>query len=146
MAILNYTTKVSAERTISEIQTILVKAGADAIQLEYLGGKTVGLAFRINTPQGIIYYKLPVNLRGVKASMVRDKVKHADLDAQAYRVSWRILKHWIEAQMGIIQSGMAELAQVLLPYARTDHGDTIYERFQRLGSGVLGISHQMAEQ
>lgn len=146
MAILNYTTKVPTDRTISEIQAILVKAGADAVQLEYLGGKTVGFAFRINTPQGVIYYKLPVNLRGVKASMVRDKVKHADIDAQAYRVSWRILKDWIEAQMGIIQAGMAELAQVLLPYARTDHGDTVYERFLRAGSEAIGITHQKVDQ
>jgi hypothetical protein len=146
MAILNYTTKVPAERTISEIQAILVKAGADAVMLEYSAGKTTGFAFRINTPQGIIHYKLPVNVRGVKASMVRDGVKHHDLEAQAYRVSWRILKDWIEAQMGIIQAGMAELAQVLLPYARTDHGDTVYERFQQAGSEAIGITHQKAEQ
>jgi len=30
MAILNYTTKVPTDRTISEIQAILVKAGADS--------------------------------------------------------------------------------------------------------------------
>ena len=63
---------------------------------------------------------------------------------QAARVAWRILKDWVEAQMAVIDAGMATLPQVFLPYAQTDTGETVYERFEsgnllRLGGAPDGL-------
>jgi len=146
MAILNYTTKIAVNKTVAEIHAILLKAKADAIQNEYANGSIKAIAFRLNTPQGIIYYKLPANVNGVKCAMVRDKVKHPDMNAQSARVAWRIVKDWIEAQMAIIQANMAEVSQVFLPYAVTSDGRTVFERFKAGGVGTIGITYQKGEE
>lgn len=143
--ILNYTTKVPADRTIQEIQAILIKAGADALQMEAKEGRIKSVSFRMNTDNGIIYYKLPADMHGVKRAMMRDRVRHSDMDAQAYRVSWRIVKDWIEAQMAIIQANMAETAQVFLPYAITGTGQTVFERFKTGGVGTIGITYNKGD-
>lgn len=66
MAILNYTTTVSVERSCQEIYQILAKHKATAIMSEYDdSGIIEAIAFRLNTPQGIIHYKLPANVAGV---------------------------------------------------------------------------------
>lgn len=142
MGILNYTTKVPVDRTLSEITSILVKAKAEAIQTEYDGGAIKTIAFRLNTAQGVIYYKLPANVGGVQRAMVRDKIKHSDMAAQSARVAWRIVKDWVEAQMAIVDANMAEVAQVFLPYAVTHTGKTVYERFKTGGAGTVGISYE----
>ena len=47
---------------------------------------------------------------------------------QALRVSWRILKDWVQAQMAIVDTKMVRLEQVLLPYAIMPDGRMLYER------------------
>lgn len=61
---------------------------------------------------------------------------------QARRVAWRIIKDWVEAQMAIIQSGTAEMAEVFLPYVvHPETGLTLFEEFKegtlKLGSGDI---------
>ena len=48
--------------------------------------------------------------------------------AQALRVSWRIVKDWVEAQMAIVDTKMVTLDQVFLPYVIMPDGRTLYER------------------
>jgi hypothetical protein len=49
---------------------------------------------------------------------------------QATRTAWRILKGWIEAQMAIIEAGLASLAEVFLPYALLKDGRTLFDHFR----------------
>ena len=49
---------------------------------------------------------------------------------QALRVSWRIIKTWVEAQMAIVETKMVTLDQVFLPYVVTDSGQTLYDRLK----------------
>jgi hypothetical protein len=45
-------------------------------------------------------------------------------------VAWRIIKDWTEAQLALVQAGVAELAEVFLPYAtHPQTGQTFYENF-----------------
>ena len=125
MAILNYTTSISTEKTAMEIQKKLVMAGAVAVLCEYDGdGIMNAMSFRILTPHGLISFKMPAHLDGVYKALCNDsKVpKSKRTTEQAARVAWRILKDWIEAQLAIIEAGMAELAQVFLPYAQNEIG------------------------
>lgn len=140
MAILNYTTKMSVDVTIQQIQKILVRAKADAILCEYEDSKPSSLTFRVQTPHGQLHIKLPAQVNGVFAAMRADKniERSRCTPEQAARVAWRILKDWIEAQMAIIEAGMATLPQVFLPYAQTDSGETVYERFE--SGGMLRIT------
>ena len=61
---------------------------------------------------------------------MREQKVRANIDyskEQAARVAWRCLKSWVEAQMALIQIGMATMDQVFLPYVLNDEGKTLYE-------------------
>lgn len=130
MPLLNYTTGIDAHKTISEIQAILAEQGAQAILAEYDDtGNIVALSFRIKMNDNLVAYKLPSDWRPVLTILERDrKVPRAKkTKEQAIRVSWRILKDWIAAQMAIIETRMVTVDQVFLPYAIAKDGRTIYE-------------------
>lgn len=134
MPILNYTTSVSVERSVAEIQKKLVKASASAILSEYENGVISHISFKVKTEHGDISFRLPANIDGVFAALRRDN--KAIKREQANRVAWRIVKDWVEAQLAIIEAGMATLPQVFLPYAQTRNG-TVYECFERGGMPAL---------
>ena len=138
MSILNYTTKVPVERSVQEIQKTLVKAGANATMLQYTEGSVSSIAFKLNTKHGDVSFLLPSNPDGVLRVMRKGKSGKVTAEQlqQANRVSWRILKDWIEAQMAIITAEMATPLQVFLPYAQTKDG-TVYECFERGGMNSL---------
>jgi hypothetical protein len=45
-------------------------------------------------------------------------------------VAWRIVKDWTEAQLAMTECGLADTAQVFLPYAQDSTGTTIYENLK----------------
>jgi len=124
VALLNYTTKIDANKTVGEIQAYLAKSGAQAVMAEYApGGRPVGIAFRADTPFGPREFVLPANAEAVRAVLLRQKVSASlATPEQAERVAWRIVKDWVEAQVAIIQTGMVSIDQVFLPYMRGDDG------------------------
>lgn len=139
MAILNYTTSIPVEKTCAEIQKKLSVARANAVLCEYdPTGLITSISFRITTEHGEVHFKLPSNLDGVLAALKKDNRVPAKLRTreQAARVAWRIIKDWTEAQIAIIEAGLATLPQVFLPYAQTPQG-TVYECFQRNGAQFL---------
>ena len=126
MAILNYTTTISSEKTGSEIQKKLAMAGAQAVLSEYdEDGVMCAMSFRISN----IFFRLPINIDGVYQALLDDRKVPNRLRTyeQASRVAWRIIKDWIEAQLAIIQAGQADLIQVFLSYAQNQEGKTIYD-------------------
>ncbi len=133
MPILNYTTTISIEKTTAEIQTKLVKAGAQAVLCEYDDDGIVSfISFRINTPQGSISFRLPSNKEGIYKRLMDDRRVRSGLKThqQAARVAWRILKDWVEAQLAIIDAEMADVTEIFLPYAQDRKGKTLYEKLR----------------
>ena len=132
MPILNYTTKISPEKTVSEIQARLVKNGARQVNYDYnTSGILVALTFRIDFENKPIYFSLTPNIEGVLAAMKSSNAPKALCNQeQASRVAWRIEKDWLEAQLAKIESGLATPIQLLLPYAVTKDGSTFYERIK----------------
>ena len=135
MAILNYTTTVSAFRTSNEIEEILVKHKAKSIMKNYEGESITGLSFLIDTGVQQIPIRLPVKvdeclkvLKKEKRENPRKQIK--DTREQAERVAWRILKDWIEAQMALLDIEMVRLEEIFLPYIQTNNGQTVYERLE----------------
>jgi len=134
MAILNYSTKIDANKTIGEIQGKLAKSGAKKIVIDYDDeGLPSGITFACVIASGkMVYFSLPSKWEGVLKAMEKTKVtKSLKNKEQALRVSWRIIKVWIEAQLAIIEAELAELPEVFLPYAVTKDGDTMYELISR---------------
>lgn len=132
MAILNYTTKIQAEQTAGEIQKILSGAGAKAITCEYNDDQIMcAMSFSIMTEHGMIAFRLPAQMDGVYQALQKTKASPAmKSHEQAARVAWRILKDWVEAQVAIIEAGMAEAIEAFLPYAMDKDGNTVYSRIQ----------------
>lgn len=142
MAILNYTTSIDCEKSISEIQKCLVKYGAHKIVTDYVGGSPSSVTFCLTLNESIVAFSLPANYQGVLNAMKKDrKVPRSKCtDIQAKKVSWRILKDWVEAQMAIVEAQLAEMAEVFLPYAITNKGTTLYKEVS--GNGMLMLQPQ----
>lgn len=133
MPILNYTTQVGVERTVQQIQKILVKAGAESITVNYDEKQgAVSLFFTVAVYGRSIPFRLPTNWQGALVAMRQDKKVPPKLrnEAQARRVAWRIVKDWVEAQMAFIESGQATLAQLFLPHVVRGDGRTFYEEIE----------------
>jgi hypothetical protein len=141
MPLLNYTTKIDAFKTISEIQKLLVKAGASAIMNEMdNSGNIVALSFKIKLNDQDIAFRLPTDWRPVLEVIQQDNRIPRSLKTkeQALRVAWRITKDWIEAQVAFIETMMVTTAQVFLPYAVTTNGQTLYEYIGQNTQLILG--------
>lgn len=141
MNIANYTTEVPASKTAYEVVALLGEHKAKSIQLDYENGEPSGVSFLVDvrTGEGVreIAFKLPCNWRGTAAALLRHqiatkkqwKAQHAEIPPdRAKRVAWRCLRDWIRAQFALIEIGAASLDQVMLPYAMTNDGTTIYQR------------------
>ncbi len=133
MAILNYTTTVGIEKTATEIRKKLTAAKARAVLCEYDDeGIMHSMSFQVLTPHGMIFFKLPANANGVFNALRKDDSVPPRLKTreQAAKVSWRILKDWIEAQLAIVDAEMASITEVFLPYAQNKTGETVYESLE----------------
>lgn len=133
MAIKNYTTTISVNKTIEEIQGILSKHGATAIMTEYDNGNVTGLSFKIMTPRGELGIRLPSNTDRVLQVLKNQRKNNnqvRDTFDQANKVAWRIIKDWIDAQMAILETEMVEMEQIFLPYVLNNKGKTLYQEFK----------------
>ena len=136
MPIANYSTNVTAMKSIGEIQGILVAHGAKAIMMDYKdNGEPTGLSFIVCTQFGEISFRLPANIDRVQAVLNRQRVRTTIPRDMSIRVAWRILKDWVRAQMAILETEMVSIEQIFLPYMETKTGKTLYQ---------LMVDHRLA--
>lgn len=141
MPLLNYTTKIDAFKTISEISQLLAKAGASAVMHDYDdNGAIVALSFKIKLNDNEIAFRLPTDWHPVLQVLERQNGVSRSLQTkdQALRVAWRITKDWIAAQVAFIETMMVTTAQVFLPYAVTANGQSLYEYIGQNTGLLLG--------
>lgn len=139
--IANYSTTVTALKSIGEIQGILVGHGAKHILMDYDNGEPIGLSFIVGTPYGDTPFRLPANIDRVNNLLQKQLVssnyrrwdrdyqeeKQSKIKEQASRVAWRILKDWVRAQMAILETEMVSIDQIFLPYMQMPSGKILYE-------------------
>lgn len=131
-------TAVPASRSISEIHKLLIEAGAKQISYDYNGHSEVAaLNFIIPFGRGMIPYRLPARihqvLEKINGSRIRegDRERYVDRDRnQAERVAWRQLFWWLKAQLALIDLGMCQPEEVLMPYRVNDSGQTMFEHYE----------------
>lgn len=135
--LLNYTTTISAEKTIAEIYGLLSQSKIQEIRSSYDGaGNVTAIAFTIKTSHGVIPFMLPINVKAAAAVLNRQAQnrqiprKFLNDVAQARRVAWRILRQWLEAQLAIVSLDMAKVEEVFLPYAQNADGKTVFEVYE----------------
>jgi hypothetical protein len=119
MAILNYTTKISSDKTVGEIQSLLGKKGVKSVSIDYSKSCPTAVLFLLEVGANNVQFRLPCNVEGVLKAMQNDRhiPRSSKTFEQAERTAWRIVKDWVEAQMAIIEAGQAVMEEVFLPYA-----------------------------
>lgn len=129
MSLLNYSTTVPAAKTVAQIQTILAKHGAIAILTNYDSeGQVESLSFKVKTSHGELPIRLPIDIDATLRVLERQAPRRYCNREQAVKVSWRIIKDWVEAQLAILETEMVRMEQIFLPYVVTNDGRTLFSR------------------
>ena len=132
MPILNYTTSISADKTIGQIQAALAEAGAQAVLVEYDNERIVSsVSFRMEYNGTLVSFRLPAQIDPIFVILQNDDRVPRKLRSreQAARVAWRIIKSWIEAQLAIVEAEQVEMVEVFLPFAQNPTtGETIFKQ------------------
>lgn len=155
MFLKNYTSNVPVTETIHRIEKVLIRCGVSAIAKQYVGtsGEIEAITFQIETANGQLPIRIPVNEKAALDALWADyvngdaltpdgnalawtigrgqkKKKRADFVEQAKRTAWKIMQDWVEVQMSVIQMKQADTLQVFLPYVMVNRKQNYYQQLQ----------------
>lgn len=145
----NYTTRIAAAQTVSEMQALLAAHGARRITVEYDdGGVPASIGFVLELPHGTRSFGITASIDSMeqllhseeRAGRLKSGSK-ADRTsrAQSERVAWRVMKTWLEAQLALVAAGMIDVDQALFAFLQVDPaGTTLYEVYRERGDLALG--------
>lgn len=137
----NYTSSIPVERTISYIESELVKIGVTHIEKNYKNSVPVGIIFSIELPTRVSF-KIPADADAAY-DVIKDipeyRSKKDDwLHAQAKRTAWKIVFNWVEVQVAMVQLKQADAMQIFLPYVYDKKsGKTFYDKISKNGFKLL---------
>lgn len=130
----NYTTEISAAKSVLQIQQLLQEHGAKSILIEYDKMVPVALAFVIPTRHGNLPFRLPVKIQNVNVVLKRMKTRNSynpnqeEIDyRKAQNVTWRNIYYWLRSQLALIEIDQVTIDQVFLPYLRQNGEKCLYE-------------------
>ncbi len=130
---LNYTTQVAADKTAFECLALLGRYGASQIGLTFGEDKVPdGLSFVLMTRWGKRAYDLPVDAAATlkvlrKYAGERLIPRSQATPEQAQRVAWRVMLHWLDSQLAIIETGLMDAERVLAPWMLVEPGKTMLD-------------------
>lgn len=134
MNIKNYTSSVSADKSILDIERILIQMGARNIAKEYDGfGKVNAISFSIPRGETVVPFKLPAKRDPIKKLFLKQyrrpsKAQEEQCAAQADRTAWKNVKEWVELQATMIKLEQVEFMEVFMPYIYSmERGKTAFE-------------------
>src|SRR2546421_3601105 len=144
MAIKNYTSDKPIDRIFAELQHTLGTHGAQQISFDYGDdGKVHDVQFVIKVNDRFLPIKLPARVEKAQAvlkkhwevGMISHKRGKEQTygSEQAYRVAWRNILDWVQAQMALLEIGMVKMEEVFLPYMQDRQGVTYFERMEQRG-------------
>lgn len=158
MAIKNYSSNLPINRLFENLQKTLVNHGAKEISFSYAdNGKIEAVSFVVsiyNTAderERFLPIRLPARVNQAQKvlaqqyneGLIRDR-KVLDPE-QAYRVAWRNILDWTEAQMALLEIGMVKMEEIFLPYVKDASGQTLFEKFEAQGFRALTSGAQEGE-
>jgi hypothetical protein len=131
------TTKISVEKTVSEIQMVLGRSGCSGVMTLFDENKVVSaVAFKILFLDREVAFKLPCRWENIYNHLLsktkrRRRGKESDLLTQSKMIAWRQILRWVEAQLALVDCGMVKVFEVFLPYAQGGpKGQTVFERIE----------------
>ncbi len=144
MAIKNYTSQISAKRSIDYIETQLVKHGARSIMKIYDNKRVTGICFAISVDGVDLPFKLPARIKEAEKVLYsqlgpRTRKETKDkIPAQAERTAWKIISDWVEAQMAMIELSQIDITEMMLSYLYDSKRDqTLYQKVKESGLNNL---------
>ncbi len=138
-----YTTSVPGEKSISEIEQLLLEFGAENFIKKAEKCRFTGIMFTFPVNDKQLPFKLPANIEKVQTWLYREHMKKVpkskktieDFGQAAYNVAWRIIKEWVHAQISIIATEMVTAEEVFMPYLVLDcsTGETLSDKMSNKG-------------
>ncbi len=142
MNLRNYTSSVSVESSLSNIQRLLAQAGATHISTLYSSDdrhELIGVLFQINVGKLPMTFRLPSKVEIVYHHLWED-IRRPKQDTQkrireqAARTAWKLLYDWVSIQVSMIKLEQVEAMEVFLPYAYDPQRDqTFFQRLKETG-------------
>lgn len=134
-SIVSYTTSIEPMKTATECIALLASRGATDIGMTSDGdGTPTGLLFVIATKWGRRQFTVPVDLARtestLKLAVKRGKIppRYGTPD-QSRRVAWRVVLHWLEAQLSLVEIGVQDLEDAMIGYINVEHGKTLAQAY-----------------
>lgn len=122
-SIKNYTSSVPADRSIMEVERILIKMGASHIAKEYdPDGKISCITFSIRQSDSHVPIRLPAKSESIKKIILNEyrrspsKAQIEMAELQAERTAWKNVREWVELQATMIRLEQVEFMEVFMPY------------------------------
>lgn len=152
MNLKNYTSDVPASQTIFRIQQILIKAGVNALEMEYGSRQEVtAITFRIQFDKAKppLPIRMPAKVSEAQNQLwidyvdgdkltpdgnslawnARKKKTRADFFEQGERTAWKLMQDWLEIQLSLISLRQVDFVQVFLSYV-WDGQQSFYDRLK----------------
>ncbi|HDY90096.1 MAG TPA: hypothetical protein ENH82_18510 [bacterium] len=136
----NYTTTIPASRSIGEIQEILLQFGAQSIQLNAVNKRVTDIKFLFRLGDKLLPFRLPINIEKAvdflwnqyRKKSSRGRKERDDFYDEAERISWRIGRDWIHAQVSLLAIEAVELIDVFAGYlmTNTETGETFADQIK----------------
>lgn len=144
MALKNYTTSISVEKTIGEIEIILSKHGASHIFKMYDKGIPKALAFKMMVKEQEIAFKLPMEEEKILI-VFKNAVHRGELQKryfndieQARKTGWRIIKDWVDSQMALLEINLVKFEEIFLPYMYDVNTDeTLFQKLEKKNFNLM---------
>jgi len=143
-----YTTNVSPEQSLGEIQALLRKYGARRFGTEWSGEGVASVHFNLPVPEaeGMMNVVLRPKLDAVRKKMTRTpggRIRRGINTAQVERVAWRQMKAILEGMLLAADTGMFSAGQVFMGMAETDDGQPLWDVV--VAQGVAGLLAPVAD-
>lgn len=129
----NYTSGITASKSVSKIEELLVSMGAQNINKSYKNGKLDAISFLINVNGNTVPFKLPAKVDQVSEALLKTykrltPIARRNVAEQAERTAWKICSDWVEIQATMIKLQQAEFVEVFLPYVyKVEQDQTFFE-------------------
>lgn len=140
------TTRISPDRTVSEIQNILSSHGANAVLLDFENKQVASISFKYSVDGLEVPFRLPCRWKMLESKLKQSGKRPRSDDTfenWARRVAWRQILRWVEAQMALTETDMVTVQEVFFPYIQCGNGKTMYEFAENKGfKGLLAAPEE----
>lgn len=132
MAIKNFSSKVKPSSSMGQIQQVLSEHGAKKVSIDYDNRKPIAVSFIMSVDGVDVNFRLQVDVIGLLQAMKKDKGIRRGYcnEAQAERTAWKNKLEWLQLQMAEIETNQARIEQLLLGYAVTKRGTTLFDELK----------------